>query len=310
VIFPLPYAPLPHSDELLSSWMERISIFYGIGYLRARFILDPNRTAVIHGNNEDFDASEYLRRRLALWTGQSDRAIPRTLSTLTDDALDVAARVTYCSRCWSDDARSGQSPYVRRVWSSWSTVLCAEHQVWLCARRPGHQTGTELNGWAPVWQSIPDWAVAACVRHDPAIREFTVGFEAEMAHPPICGWHDLSFDIQELVREKSTVMALVAKPACAGIRADVWKVLEASNGPRITELDLRGYRRDKPGWITERICCVALAVEIRRIIQGRAPAFEGVRDLLTARPDARKLLFESRKAAWQSHSNCQFPAKR
>lgn len=300
MISPLPHAPLPHSDELLSSWMERISIFYGIGYLRARFILDPNRTAAIHGNNEDFDASEELRHRLALWTGQSDRAIPRTLSTSTDDVLEVAARLTYCARCWSDDAKVGQSPYVRRTWASWLTVLCAEHQTWLCARRPGHQTGSELNGWAPVWQSTPAWASAACVRYDPAMREFTVGFESEMAHPPFCGWRDLACDIKELVRDKPVVMALVTKPECAGIRAEAWSVLEAANGRRITELDLHGYRRDKPGWITERICCVALAVEIRRIIQGQATAFEGVRNLLKSRPDAINLLFESRKAATES----------
>ena len=73
------------------------------------------------------------------------------------------------------------------------------------------------------------------------------------------------------------------------------------------ELDLHGYRQSDPGWITERICCVALAVEIRRTIRGQEPAFEGVRDLLKARPDAIKLLFESRNSAPQSHSNCQFP---
>jgi hypothetical protein len=42
---PLPYAPLPNSDELLSSWIERIGLFYGIGYLRARVMLDPTRLA-------------------------------------------------------------------------------------------------------------------------------------------------------------------------------------------------------------------------------------------------------------------------
>jgi hypothetical protein len=104
-------------------------------------------------------------------------------------------------------------------------------------------------------------------------------------------------------------MTLVAKPECAGIRAEVWKAIEVSNSPRITDLDLRGYRGDKPGWIAERICCMALAVEIRRMIQDQAPAFEGARNLLAARPDASKLLIESRRTAQQSHSNCQFPAQ-
>ena len=130
-----------------------------------------------------------------------------------------------------------------------------------------------------------------------------------MAHPPICGWHELSSEIQELVREKSSVMALVTKPDRAGIRAEVWKAIEVSNSRRFTDLDMRGYRGDKPGWIAERICCVALAVEIRRMIQNQAPAFEGVRDLLAARPDTSELLIESRRTSGQSHSNCQFPAE-
>lgn len=53
----------------------------------------------------------------------------------------------------------------------------------------------------------------------------------------------------------------------------------------------------------------ALAVEIRRIIQHQGPAFEGARNLLGARPDASKLLFDNRRDARQSHSNCQFPTE-
>ena len=58
---PLPYAPPPNSDELLSSWIERIGLFYGIGYLRARVMLDPTRFANVWGENEDLDSSEDIR---------------------------------------------------------------------------------------------------------------------------------------------------------------------------------------------------------------------------------------------------------
>jgi hypothetical protein len=292
----LPYAPLPHSDELLSSWTERIGIFYGIGYLRARVIIDPNRAANSYGENEDLDASEDLRRLLVSWTGHGENAVPPVLPKSTDEVLDVSARLAYCPSCWFDDAKSGQSPYVRRAWASWSTVLCAEHQTWLCARRPGAHTGSELNGWAPVWQSIPVWAAAACLQHDPVLREFTRGFDAEMARPPMCGWHDLDCDIQGLIRGKSRIVSLVARPECFDIRAQVWEAIAVSNTPRVTELDLRGYRRDKPGWLTERICCVSLAAEIRRMALGLPPAFDAIRSLLEAHPDASKLLRDCRRS--------------
>ena len=40
------------------------------------------------------------------------------------------------------------------------------------------------------------------------------------------------------------------------------------------------------GWLAERICCMVLAVEIRRMIQDQAPAFAGVRDLIRQSPES------------------------
>jgi hypothetical protein len=76
----LPYAPPPNADELLPSWIEQIGIFYGIGYLRARMILDPNRDSIGWGESEDVDSSEMLRRLLIPWTGYRDQSLPPTLA--------------------------------------------------------------------------------------------------------------------------------------------------------------------------------------------------------------------------------------
>ena len=59
---------------------------------------------------------------------------------------------------------------------------------------------------------------------------------------------------------------------------------------RISDLDLRGYRGEKPGWLVQRICCMSLAAEIRRMTLDLEPAFDGVRRLLEALQDASKLV--------------------
>jgi hypothetical protein len=73
---PLPYAPPPNSDGLLSSWIERIGLFYGIGYL----MLAPTRPANVWGENEDLDSSEDIRRLLP-WLSATPSRKPIRLGT-------------------------------------------------------------------------------------------------------------------------------------------------------------------------------------------------------------------------------------
>jgi hypothetical protein len=57
----LPHVRIAHPDELLSSWIERIGLFYGIGYLGARIILEPTRANNEHGQVDDIDSSASIR---------------------------------------------------------------------------------------------------------------------------------------------------------------------------------------------------------------------------------------------------------
>lgn len=306
----LPYVPPPNSDELLSSWLERIGIFYGVGYLRARVVLNPSRTASAWGENEDFDSSDGMRRLLVSWTGYGENLIPPVLPAGSNEVLDVSARLAYCSECWREDARNCRAPYVRRVWAFWSSVLCEKHETWLCARCPGGQFGSELNGWAPVWQTDPSWADAAYLRYDPALRSFTIGFEAESILRPVCGWQYLRADIEALLRDEASILELVARPESCGVRTHVWSAMEVgARNARVTDIDLRGYRRRTPGWIADRICCLSTAVEIRRMIEDREPAFRQVRDVLETHRTAKQLLRESREYLRPTHNSCHFPAR-
>ena len=290
----LPYAPPSNADEVLSSWIERIGIFYGIGYLRARVILDPNRDSIGWGESEDVDSSDMLRSLLMTWTGHGDQSVPQALPKANNRILHVSARLAYCAKCWSDDAKNGRPPYIRRHWAYWDSAICAQHETWLCARRPGNSRGSELNGWAPIWQTERCWASAAYLRHDPALRPLTLGFEAESMPPPTCAWQDLSTDFASLTREAS-VLNLVASAEGHPVRAHVWEALEGGRpNARVIDSDLRGYHDPRPGWIADRICCLLTAAEIRRMLAGREPASLAVRDILETQPAAKRLFAECR----------------
>lgn len=290
----MPYAPPPNAGELLSSWIERIGIFYGIGYLRARVILDPNRDSVGWGESEDVDSSDMIRRLLIAWTGYRDQLVPPLLPKADNRILHVSARLAYCAKCWSDDARNGRAPYIRRHWAYWDSAICAQHQTWLCARRPGDSRGSELNGWAPIWQTNPHWASAAYLRHDPTLSSLTLGFEADSMRQPTCAWQDLITDFASLTRE-GLVLNMVASAEGYGVRAHISEALETDQPKaRVVYSDLKGYRGGKPGWIADRICCLLTAAEICRMLANREPASLTVREVLETHPAAKRLLVECR----------------
>jgi hypothetical protein len=261
-------------------------------------MLDPNRISTARGENEDLDASNDIRRLLVSLTGLSESVVPPVLSMTGGSVLGVSARLTYCPKCWYEDAENGRAPYIRCQWSSWSSVLCTKHETWLNARRPGNQLGSELNGWAPVWQTDPSWATAASLRHDPVLGPFVAGFEAETILRPTCKWESLDAEFQALVREKALTLKLVTRPESSGVRAHVWEAMEVALTPRVTDRDLRGYRGAEPGWIADRISCLSVAAEIRRMITGSEPAFERVRTVLESDESAKQLVWE----CWGSHA--------
>jgi hypothetical protein len=232
-------------------------------------ILDPNRDSIGWGESEDVDSSEMLRRLLIPWTGYRDQSVPPTLAKADNRILHVSARLAYCAKCWSDDAENGRAPYIRRHWAYWDSAICTQHETWLCARRPGNSRGSELNGWAPIWQTDCRWARAAYLRHDPALRPLTLGFEADSMPQPTCAWQDLSADFDSLTGEAS-VLNLVASAEGHAVRAQICAALEDGRpNARVIDSDLRGYHGNKPGWIADRICCLLTAAEICRMLADR-----------------------------------------
>ena len=88
----------------------------------------------------------------------------------------------------------------------------------------------------------------------------------------------------------------------AGVRAQVREAIEVALTPRVTDRDLRGYRSAEPGWIADRISCLSVAVEIRRMIMGSEPAFERVRTVLEDDESAKQLVWECWGHMRRNHS--------
>jgi hypothetical protein len=284
----LPYAPSPHADETLSSWIERIGIFYGIGLAQARTLLSPTVPRLTQGTNEDLDTSPGVRRVAGIWAGCREDATPVVWSAANRRMLELSARLAYCPKCWDDDAAHGVAPYIRRAWAHWSSVSCPRHKDWLAASRPATGHGSALNGWAIVWQSNPTWAQAAGLRYEPRGQELAPAFVPGSIERPEVSWGDFELQLARLVsadgkagRYGIPILAGVVGPQLLGLRTKVLKALQvAAAAALVSDLDLRGYSRSEPGWIAARIACLVTALELTRLASNRRPLMPRVRTIV------------------------------
>jgi hypothetical protein len=159
----------------------------------------------------------------------------------------------------------------------------------------------------PFGKQTRNWASAAYLRHDPAMRPFASGFDARSILPPTCGWKCVDAEFQAMVLDKARILQLASRPESSSVRTHVWDALEVAHNPRITDFDLRGYRSAEPGWIADRICCLAVAVEIPRMIIGNehlnayGSFWKRIRQPASS---CRKCRIRMRR----THGSCHFPA--
>jgi hypothetical protein len=66
---------------------------------------------------------------------------------------------------------------------------------------------------------------------------------------------------------------------------------------RLSDLDLKGYRRVEPGWIAARIACVVLAVELMQMAARSKPMFWSARAILEKSDHARAWVSEALAAS-------------
>ena len=125
-----------------------------------------------------------------------------------------------------------------------------------------------------------------------------------------CRWQDLKIESEPLERDNTSILNLVVRTESYSVQGRIWEALEARQRiPRVTNTDLRGYRRAEPGWIADRICCLSTAAEICRMMADREPALQRVRDVLETYPAAKRLVSECRLCRRRSHNWRQFPTQ-
>jgi hypothetical protein len=281
----LPYVPGPHEDELLTSWLERVALFYGLDFAQVRLLLDPESDRW-RGDIEDADADAALRARAVEWTGVPDTWVPPILDVTDPDTLHVSARLGYCPPCWDEDVALGRAPYVRRAWTRWQAVHCPVHRTWLTARRPRLDRECELRGWAPVWSSRAHWARAHFLDVDPALEASAVAFDPAALRPPSRSWRHFeaaaaaaeTLRLRTVNGEDTTVLAAVVRPEAIASRDRVMNALRrpASRWEHIIDWTLLGHVAPRPAWLPERIACVVAAAEIVRSSAGARALFPAI----------------------------------
>jgi hypothetical protein len=246
-------------------------------------VLGQTRLETAWASHDDPDSSEAIRRAACLWSGLPESLVPGVLSSNNiNETLDVSARLAYCPKCWHQDVERGSAPYMRKAWTNWSCVICSTHRDWLSAREPYGGFGSELTGWAPIWKTEPAWARAAHVVPDPGFSAYALGFGPSAISVPDCPWNELENELTQ-VAAQGEILACASKSEFYGVRQRIWDAIASDvPTPRISDGHLRGYRRDRPGWITARIACLVFIAESRRLAAGRAPAFIRARSALLA----------------------------
>lgn len=133
-ISPLPVAPRPFDDELLSSWQARVACRYGRTAAELELWLDPSSGPDISGfERRDFDPDEAVIR---LWAeacridgrhiaGMALRRFNRPMDWYFLDHHHQA----FCPGCLREDEQAGRDHHIRYSWSCVEALACPQHQM-------------------------------------------------------------------------------------------------------------------------------------------------------------------------------------
>ena len=176
-------APRPAHDESLSSWIERVGLFYGTEYEIWLSGLLGKAGEVPRPTKHDVDADESLQIMISGLSRVSLHQVPSTLPRNSPNVLPLHERGTFCALCWNEDVAHGGQPYVRRSWSFWNRVTCPRHGVFLTARRRiGLRASQRTLDWMPLWRSRRHWARAFDCQHDRSLRDSALWYSADRSN--------------------------------------------------------------------------------------------------------------------------------
>jgi hypothetical protein len=287
----IPYCPAPMPDELLSSWIERIGLFYGVSLSSTMAALLPGKGPGAWETSDDIDADISLREALIAWTGVCADRVPSVLPADSCCHVERPARLAYCPRCWDEDVLEGGMPYVRASWTRWLIVSCSAHGGWLCARRPRTYRESYMTGWAGVWRSNRLWAFATYQRYEPSLLASARAFDPARFARPQPGWKGFHEELSAGIGADAGQATVTQNEIClANVNAWheslVWNKARAalqtrSPSQRLDECDLVRLKRTEPQWIANRIAGIAIALEVACAHSTHQPLFPRVAALLS-----------------------------
>jgi hypothetical protein len=308
----LPAYPQPARDESLSSWAERIGIFYGCNYDHWLAPLAAQLGTPHLANVLDVDSDPRCRDLFIAWTGLSPALVPPILNDARKDILPPLARLGFCPACWDEDVRSGQQPYIRREWSQWSCVHCRRHQTFLATRATLLDVFRRILDWVPLWRTRPCWAAAFEQSHEQSTYGETVWHTPGRANSwSASQWHRLMSQFERIMavdaitagaqvrhRDERAEQALRVAQS-ADLRSVTRLVCEAVTtagerlAVRLTENDIRGPTKvlpDPPALLETRVGMMVIAAELLCIWDQTDPIHEdiarSIRTSLRDRPTA------------------------
>jgi hypothetical protein len=319
-----PVVPRPCEDELLSSWIERVGLFYGTPYEPWIASLMIRVGLVASPIGYDADVDECVRQVMTDIAICDDELIPRTLASASLDVLIFGSRTAFCPLCWDDDVASGTAPFVRRSWSSWHRVICPVHRAFLWSRpRIGHRAAQGWPSWASLWRTRKSWAAALQLPRDRMLTEevlsYSPGRKAGLSSAEIA---ELGAEIERFFPDGTSLNTSVYDDENGRRRAEKVLELTMSEGfisvtedvrceilGRRENAKLRAYRFDsmrylsaplRPQLLENRMALLMVAAEMLRIVEARSAINENVASALILSVLARCVLDNSDTQRWLS----------
>ena len=294
---PLPIVPRAQWDEALSSWVERIAVFYGSDYELGLGTVYARAGRLPLPREADIDTDARLRDSVCAWTGTNGAQAPAILDGASVETLPRGARLTYCPACWDDDVAAGGSPYWRRRWARWCVVHCERHRCWLTAKRPSPADECHV-GWAPLWCARSHWASCFELRVHQPFERMLIGFQPDTITMPDVRWGSLSADLVQFehaadVRNIAHKDLAVHRAILDAVRFGPLESLRYKIDERIVpESRCSGVvdqiRSRVPLWQGTRIISLLIAVEYLRYKRNRAPVNPDVSAIVQASGDLRE----------------------
>ena len=295
----LSIVPNPLPDESLSSWLERIAMFYGGEYDRALNAVCARAEQLPLCQQHDIDTDVHARESLGAWTDSDTTRVPAILETDPLTALPMLASLAYCPACWDADVALGHPPYLRRRWALWPTVHCPTHACWPSAKRPTPFKQCLHDGWTALWRSRESWASSLELGFHRTFVPMLAAFDPAVLNLPTIDWPSLSANLVGF--ERATDAGELNKRS-RPLYLDTLKLMKSGSFDALPHqigehIDPDGYCRNipmhtpgfVPVWFGARLVLMLMAVECVTL-QDEDSVDEEVSRLLCTSPDLRRSL--------------------